>query len=467
MSIGHHFGARNTEQLDALFPLNAPASLAFTGFTPHITGQIKTRCFGYPQTLGVPDQMAKILTQLTLDSLRPSDKRREIPDGKCAGLQHIIQPSGSRSWALRYKVGGKSAKLTLGPYPLIGLADARDRATIAKGQIIKGEDPAAEKRAVKAKAIEDQQPVDLIETIARIYVARYAKPQLRPHSVRLIEGMLAGNILPKWGKRRLSSITKRDVAAFLDDLADRAPVAANRTLSLLKSMSGWAVGRGLVEANPFVGIEKPRPETPRDRVLDSAEIAALMTALDGESYPVKQLVTVLLLTGARRSEAAEAKWSEFDLEARVWRLPAVRAKNGREHTLPLPDKVVDLLRGLPRFEGAEYVFSFHGGKRPVTNFNWKARLDEAVARALGKEVPAFTLHDLRRTCASGMAEIGVAPHIVEACLNHKSGTIRGVASVYNRYSYRAEMLAALTAWSRRVDEIRTGEVSSNVVALRR
>ena len=414
--------------------------------------------------------MAKILTQLTLNSLRPGDKRREIPDAKCPGLQHIIQPSGSRSWALRYKVGGKSAKLTLGPYPLIGLADARDRATIAKGQIIRGEDPAAEKRAkveaVKAKAIEDQQPVDLIESIARIYVTRYAKPQLRPHSVRLIEGMLARNILPKWGKRRLSSITKREIAAFNDDLADRAPVAANRTLSLLKSMSRWAVGRGLVDASPFAGIEKPTQETPRDRVLDSAEIAALMTALDGESYPVKELVTVLLLTGARRSEVAEAKWSEFDLEARVWRLPAVRAKNGREHTLPLPEKVIDILRGLPRFEGAEYVFSFHGGKRPVTNFNWKARLDEGVARALGTEVPAFTLHDLRRTCASGMAALGLAPHVVEAVLNHKSGTVRGVAAVYNRYSYRAEMLAALTAWSRRVDEIASSESASNVVALR-
>ena len=319
---------------------------------------------------------------------------------------------------------------------------------------------------MKAKAIEDQQPADLIESIARMFVARHAKPKLRPHSVRLIEGMLAGNILPKWGKRRLSSITKRDIAAFLDDLADRVPVAANRTLSLLKSMSGWACRRGLVDVNPFAGIEKPAEETPRDRVLDSVEIAALMTALDGESYPVKQLVTVLLLTGARRTEVAEMRWSEVDLGARVWRLPAVRAKNGREHTLPLPDKVVDLLRGLPRFEGAEYVFSFHGGKRPVTNFNWKARLDEGVARAFGKDVPAFTLHDLRRTCASGMAEIGIAPHIVEACLNHKSGTIRGVASVYNRYSYRAEMLAALTTWSRRVDEIASGETASNVVALR-
>jgi integrase len=201
-------------------------------------------------------------------------------------------------------------------------------------------------------------------------------------------------------------------------------------------------------------------------VLDSAEIAALMTALDGESYPVKQLATVLLLTGARRTEVAEMRWSEVDLEARTWRLPAARAKNGREHTLPLPDKIVDLLRGLTRFEGIDYVFSFEG-KRPVKSFcQWKARLDKAMTRELGKDVRAFTLHDLRRTCASGMAEIGIAPHVVEAVLNHKSGTVRGVAAVYNRYSYRAEMLAALTAWSRRVDEIASGEMASNVVALR-
>jgi integrase len=194
------------------------------------------------------------------------------------------------------------------------------------------------------------------------------------------------------------------------------------------------------------------------------EIKALLAARDEEAYPVKQLVTMLLLTRERRAEVAQMKWAEVDFEAKVWTLPRERSKNGRELVLPLSEALIDMLHGLPRFENNPYVFSF-GGRGPVANFKWKNRLDAAMAARFGEGFTPWRLHDLRRTAASGMAGIGIAPHVVEAVLNHKSGVIKGVASVYNKYSYQPEMRAALEAWSQHVREI-TGDVEANVVKMR-
>jgi integrase len=410
-----------------------------------------------------------MLTQAFLDSLKPKEGRFEEADSKSPGLRIIVQPSGSMAWALRYRLNGRQGKATLGPYPAISLAEARKKAAIAKATIAKGTDPNAEKRAAhaqaKAKAAEEAKPHDLIESVARTFITRHVKAK-RLRTAREIERILEHDVLPEWRARRLSSIGKPDIHELLDALGDRAPIVANRTLGVLKSMGRFAVERGIVERNPFTDVRKPKPEVSRDRVLDEGEVAALMAVLDATDYPVGPLVKMLLLTGQRRSEVAEMRWSEVDLDAKAWRLPAARSKNGREHTLPLPDDVVDMLQGLRRFEAVDFVFSFDG-VHPVTGFPpSKAKIDAALAVKLGKPVKPWVLHDLRRTCASGTAEIGVAPHVVERVLNHRSGTIKGVAAVYNRFSYQPEMRAALEAWARRVREIETGEAASNVVDFR-
>ena len=199
-------------------------------------------------------------------------------------------------------------------------------------------------------------------------------------------------------------------------------------------------------------------------MLDDREIAALVTALDAD--PLGPLVKVMLLTGARRSEVSEMKWPEVDLAAKVWRLPRARSKNGREHTLPLPDDVVDILAKLRRIEASDLVFTTNGLNAFTSFDRAKKRLHAAMEKTLDEAVPNWALHDLSRTCASGMASLKISLHVVEAVLNHKSGTVRGVAAVYNRYSYQPEMRAALEAWARRVREIKTGETASNVVDFR-
>lgn len=274
--------------------------------------------------------MARILTQAALEALKPSDKRREFPDGKVGGLYYILQSSGSASWAYRYRAGGRARKLTLGPVPALSIADARAAAKRAAADVANRKDPAGEKQAARAaaraKAAEAERPADLIADVAKLFVARHAKLKTRPRTARETERILAYDILPRWGGRRLSTITRADTHALLDGIVDRGPAMANRTLGVLKTMGRWARERGIVDTNPFADLRPPSPERSRDRVLNDREIAALMLALEAEPYPLGPLIKVLLLTGARRSEVAEMRWTEVDLEARVWRLPKERSK---------------------------------------------------------------------------------------------------------------------------------------------
>jgi integrase len=155
------------------------------------------------------------------------------------------------------------------------------------------------------------------------------------------------------------------------------------------------------------------------------------------------------------------RWSELDLERKIWVLPKERSKNGVAHVIPLSDRALEILKSLPRFE-SDFVFA--GGSRAFNNFS---RLKESIDAAIDPQVvvEGWTFHDLRRTCASGMAEIGVGPHVIEAVLGHTGGIIRGVARTYNRFDYVSEQRQALTAWSRKLGEIVTGEKPANVVEL--
>jgi len=291
--------------------------------------------------------------------------------------------------------------------------------------------------------------------VAQAFVERHVRAK-RPRTAQEVERLLQHDVLPVWRGRRLSTLTKADTHRLLDPLVDRAPVLANRVLSTLKTFGRWAVERGVIERSPFEGVRQPAEEQTRDRTLDDEEIAALMKALRSEGYPLDPLVELLLRLGARRTEIAEMTWKELDIEAGLWTLPKERSKNKQQHVLPLPDIVVGILRGLPRFPASPWVFTYDGAG-PVRSFQEpKKRLDRAMAAELGGPVKAWTMHDLRRTAASRMAELQIAPHVVERVLNHRSGTIKGVAAVYNRYDYRVEQLAALEAWSTRLAEIASG-----------
>jgi integrase len=420
--------------------------------------------------------MAKALTVKTLETLKPGPARREIPDGIVHGLYFVMQPSGTASWAVRYRYQGASRKLTIGGYPAIDLKNARELAGAALVAVARGDDPAAEKKEAKHTSAAVRPSHDLIENVCATYIDRQAKPNTREASWREVERILKCEIVRSWEGRRLGEVTRADIHALLDQIIDRpAPILANRTLAAFRRVCNWAIGRGIIEASPCDRVKAPIMEQSRDRILSDDEIRFAWQAFEGAGGPFGPIAQLLLLTGARRDEVGQMTWAEVDLAAKTWTIAKERSKNGQSREIPLSDAAARIMESLPRVgNGNGYVFTTNG-KTPVSGYSRaKLNFDKAILEAM-REASSYpdgvtpperwTLHDLRRTAASGMAGLGIAPHVVEAVLNHKSGTIKGVAAVYNRYSYSAEKRAALEAWARALGAIVTGKTAANVVEL--
>jgi integrase len=394
------------------------------------------------------------LTDAGVLKKRPDpSKRLEIHDS--GGLYLVIQPSGAKSWAYRYRYAGKSRKLTIGAYPSLDLARARSRVAAERVRVQGGADPAMEHRVAASSA-------DDFGAVAIQFIQRYAKPKNRgwKESARLI-GLIPDPKVPsddpatfvahkdgavkKWGHRKISKITRADVNRFLDDIVDRgAPIGANRVFSALRKLFNWAEARYGLETNPCSRVQRPSAENSRDRILTDAELRAVWLSakkLGGYFGPVVQL---LILTGQRRNEVAGMERRELDISNRLWKLPRGRVKNDNGHEVPLTVEALEVIASVPRIEGQQLIFSTTG-KTAVSGFSKaKIEIDEAAG------VEDWTLHDLRRTMASGMARLGVNLPVIEKILNHSSGSFRGVVGVYQRHSFADEKRAALDLWGAHV-----------------
>jgi integrase len=429
-----------------------------------------------------------MLTDVAISKLTPAATRREVPDGKITGLYLVMQPSGTKSWALRYRAEGKPRKLTLGAYSTVSLAEARKKAQKALAEVVDGKDPAGAKRAAreaaKAAAVASE---DRVENVVEAFIARYLAKRAKPSWAKEAERLLRVEVVRPWGKRRLSEITPKDVARLLGEIAERgAPTTANRTLAVFRKMSKWAASPtiGLIMTQPCAGVEAPAQEHSRERVLSDAEIKHAWTAFETIGWPFGRLCQLLLLTGARREEVRAMQWREVDLEQAVWRLPKERTKNKRAHEIPLAPAAVEILRSLPRIEPRRgpdgkprpaLVFSTTGNAAPGGISLSRAALngllvtqmrEEAIARGddPGEAVePDWHLHDLRRTLATNLQKLGVKLEVTEAVLNHAGGSRAGIVGVYQRHDWAIEKRAALEAWARRLDEIVTGAAASNNV----
>jgi integrase len=266
--------------------------------------------------------------------------------------------------------------------------------------------------------------------------------------MRILERELVGRL----GSRSVHAITKRDVIDLVNAVVDRgSPVGANKTLKVVRAFFGWCVGRAIVERSPCEGVRAPTVEKARDRVLTDEELAEIIHAARQLGGPYGAIVEVLSLTGQRRDEVAEMNWDEVDLDHRVWMLPASRTKNDKSHVVQLSDRAVAVIGAQPR--SGKFVFS-RNGVTPVGDFSsQKRRLDGLCG------VSDWRLHDLRRTMVSGMARLGVAPHVADKILNHVGGTISGVAAVYQRHEFLRERRDALERWGEHVvGLLREGEV---------
>lgn len=373
--------------------------------------------------------MRKALTDKTIQALKPRKGVYDVHDMHCPGLTVRVFESGLRSFALRYRYGTKQRRYGLGRYPVVSLVKAREKAIEALRQVEQGIDPSRRRR----------QPDMQVEAICAAFIRQYAKPRNR--NWRETERILDREFVAVHGQRDIRQIKRHDVLEIMDAALERgASYQANRILATIRKLFNWCLERGIIEATPIAGLKAPTRELSRDRVLDDGEIRRVLKASRLDAYPFRQFVPLLLATAQRRGELANMRWSELDLEARTWVIPAERAKNGKPHVVHLSDFAVSLLDEVPQFVDCDYVFTTTR-RSPVSGFS-------KALRWLHKhsETSDWHMHDLRRTAASGMARAGVAPYVVEKVLNHVSGTISGVAAVYNRYAYDAERCAALEKW---------------------
>jgi integrase len=399
--------------------------------------------------------MAKALTTRTVEAVKPDPaKRQEIPDAALSGLYLVVQTSGVKSWALRYRFGGKPKKLTLGRWPLMTLAEARAAAAGAVEAVERGKDPGAAKQATKAARLEAQlSERDKVKTL----LAQFEKRHLATlKSGQQAKQFLDRFVLPAWGERDVHEITRRDVIDLLDEIVDSGrTTTANRVLAHTRKFFNWLAERDVIAVAPTVGVKPPAREVSRERVLSDDEIRWLWQACEKAGQPWGPMAQILLLTGQRLNEVA--RMTDKEIVGNVWHLAAERTKNKRPHDVPLSEAVQAVLAGVTRLRNADgYIFTTNA-RTPVQGFSKAhATLAVAMAEAAEKErgepveIPKWGFHDLRRTAATGMARLGVPVRVTEACLNHISGTGGGIVAVYQRHDYADEKRQALEAWGRYV-----------------
>ncbi|MBK1653366.1 tyrosine-type recombinase/integrase [Allochromatium vinosum] len=417
------------------------------------------------------------LTDAAVKRLKtPAEGRVEYWDTRTPGFGLRISSTGVRSWVMILRVlkDGRwvQQRLTFGKYPGVSLAEARAKAIEARGLAERGEDPGAEARAEKRAMIEATR-----HTFAAVrgeFLTKYrGRGNRRPAKRTLaeIKRVLESDLFTGWSDTPLSKITRRDVLDALDVLLARgSEVMANRTLAYLSMLFGWALHREIIESDPTDSIKKPGVEQSRERVLTLDEMRAIWRATEptetrkGDLFD--SIVKVLMLTGQRREEVGGMRWVEVDLDAATWTLPAERTKNHREHLIPLSTPVVEILRARQAEQAVmgmatEFVFTSFG-PRPFSGWSKSKRRLDAQAG-----IAPWTLHDLRRTLATRMAEdLRVLPHVIEATINHVSGARSGVAGTYNRALYLDERRAALDAWAGYVLRIVGAVEMNNVVEMR-
>jgi integrase len=383
------------------------------------------------------------ITRLTL----PAGKSDAIFfDDEVPGFGLRVREGGARTFVVQYSLGGRQRRMTIGSPKILDTAKARQTARnlLAKARL--GQDPAAERTAARARASDDPLGILIGRFLAR------QQGRLRPRSYSDARRYLEVYCKPLHVLHP-ARISRADVAARLGKIAaEHGPVSADRARATLSAFFAWAIGEGLCDVNPVTGTNKHFDGLKsRDRVLTDGELAVIWQALPDSDYGA--IVRLLILTGQRREEIGALRWPEVDFEQRVILLPATRTKNGRPHEVPLSGPALAILKSRPAHAGRDLVF----GDTPRTDKEASGFQGWSKCKAaLDKQTPgigAWRLHDVRRTVATRMAELGVQPHVVEAVLNHVSGHKAGVAGVYNRSSYATEKREALDFWGKHVEAL--------------
>ena len=439
--------------------------------------------------------MQKPLTATAVAKLKPGKSRIEIPDGACPGLYLVVQPSGAKSWALRFRrPSGKPAKLVLGSVyvaaskepetpPAIGghltLAAAHRLVAELRHRIAQGRDPAAaylaEKERTRAGAIENAE--NTFAAAAKNFIEQHARKRVRrwKEQARLLGfeptdlTLRPKGLANRWAGRPVAEIDGHDLYSIIDETRRLgAPGLERRSEgetesraramhAVLSKLFSWLLQHRRTATNPCVGVHRPAAARARERVLTDVEIVQLWAATGIVGEPFGAVLKLLLLTGCRLNEIAGLRWE--DVSADQLNIPGNRAKNHRPYVVALSPLAREILAGVPRIERCPFVFSTTG-RSPISGWSKiKMRLDAAMG------ISPWRLHDIRRTVVTQLVELGIAPHLVELIVNHVSGIRAGVAGTYNRSEMLPERRTALERWAAHIAGLVTAK-PADVVPLR-
>lgn len=387
-----------------------------------------------------------------IKGLKPKPKRylirEEAPRGE-GGFCIRVMPTGNKSWQMVYSFEGIRKWLHLGDYPSLTLSKAREKFRGMKKILAEGYDPGERTRRKK----QERRDAWTVDHLCDEFLEKYSYIMKRPRSAKEDELNLKRDVRRAWGNQKARDIARGDVKLLVEEIVARgSSIQANRTLATIRKMFSWALEHEVVELNPASGIGKPAPENPKDRCLSNDEIINLWDSLNQtDSVPKAVQVTLklILLTGLRPGEVIGAKWEQVDNN---WlELPGSSTKNKTPHRGYLSTLALNVV----------------GGNRDglIVDRSEIERLEVYTLSAWVRSnnyfgLPPWSPHDLRRTCATKLAEIGTAPHIISRILNHKQTGI--TAQVYNKYLYSKEIQTALDAWGRKLEALITQQIN-NVV----
>lgn len=403
-------------------------------------------------------------------------------DNHTTGLGVKFTPAGKRIFVLQARFPGAAiqAKRTLGAFPAMGVEEARAKAAEWRTWLASGIDPAEGEARKAAKLADEARAARVtgamtVERVAEAYIEEHLSDKRRgKDDAREIRKW----IIPAWRDRPVTSITPQDVKELIRPIARRTPTQAHVIFSHVKRIWSWAINSdqpfGIVQGP--AQLLKPRAligeKRVRTRTLDADELAAFWRACGRSGYPYGDMLRLVVLTGARITEASDASWDEFNLADKTWTVPAERFKSGQAHVVPLSDEACALIEALPKSRG--FVFSTTDGEKPISGFSkYKSRFDLVMAEELIKlneergtgngKFRAFVVHDIRRTVRTGLSELGIAPEVAELVIGHGK---KGLARVYDQAQHSQAKREALRAWARHLLEIVEPASPANVVKLK-
>lgn len=367
------------------------------------------------------------------------DERTDYQDEMVRGLALRVSPNGVKSWSVRYirESDGSKQRITLGRFPAIPLEMARKQALKLVMAVAEGNDPSGDRKA-KREAM-------TVADLGALFIDKYAKRTKKTWAED--ERILKVDVYPEIGRMKAMAVKRRDLLDIIEAKSESGRIAQSRNvLATLRKMFNWAVDSDYLTASPAAGIKPRGKASKRDRVLSNEEIAEIWNALPNAalSNETRQIIRLLFLTGQRSGEVCGITYGELDFKTAMWIIPKERTKNGLAHTVPLNSLALDILNEniLPDSEQTNDLLFSRIGVPIESN-----AISKAVRLHLQITEDRWTPHDIRRTVATGMAELGIQPHVVEAVLNHISGFRAGVAGVYNRAAYDKEKRLALDMWA--------------------